>query len=154
MYLVLVPFLDLFGYFDLKYTERLDMIKKSLSFKSCRWNTKLSYLLLLVEIVASLAFINSKYKLSTKEYTYHNICQMFLINFVLFCFIYTPFSLCCYEYFDKEDYRNRRRAAEVLSEERIERLESFEINEEVENTHEISVPTTDLTVTNTVATDN
>ena len=45
-------------------------------------------------------------------------------------------------YFDDEDYRNR--TAEVLNEETIERLENVLTNDEVENSQEISVPTSDI----------
>ena len=111
-----------------------------------------------MEIVASTAYLNSKYKLSTNEYTSYYVCKLLVTHFVVFCFICAPFTLCCYEYFDKEDYRNRRRAAEVSDEEAVERLESVETSEEVENCHEISVPTdhftSDFVETNSDTTDN
>ena len=54
-------------------------------------------------------------------------------------------NLAFYYNFDDEDYRNRTIAAEVLTNDTIEWMESILRNEEVENSHEISVLTDHLT---------
>ena len=134
MYLILLPLSDWYDDFDLNYTERLDLIKKSLCFKSCSRNTKLSYALLLLEVVASSAFAYLQYHVSVTEPTMWNMLIMLFFPIPLFIFFYFPLSHCCYSYLDKADYRRRRMVgAENINEESVERSENNGTNEEVES---------------------
>ena len=140
MYYLSLPIWDLIGISYLNYNERFDLFKKSLSFQSCRKNVMLTYILLMLDLVWFSVHIITCYEHSTKNLSFKyfyiivfvNVAVSFLMNLNL-CF-----------YLDWEDYINRRRAAEVLSEEAYERMENILTNEEVEDSQEISVPTVDI----------
>ena len=140
MYFISSPLLDLTGRFTSNYRERFDMIKNSLSFQSCLNNTILAYILLLVEIVWTSLFVACCYSASIKTMKFYSAYSAIAFMF----YSYVTMNCCLYYFFDDEDYRNRVRAAEVLSEETVERLENVLTNEEVENSQEISVPTSDI----------
>ena len=137
MYLISLPLLDLTGRFTSNYNERFDMIRKSLLFQSCKKNTILGYTFLLVELVWTSVFIACCYAASIKTMKLYFAFLSVSLTF----YSYVAMSCCLYFFFDDEDYRRRMRAAEVLNEETIERMESILRNEESENSHEISVPT-------------
>ena len=130
MYFILLPLFDSYDDSDLNYTERLDLIKNSLCFKSCSRNTKFSYALLLLEVVASSAYFYLKYIASVTVLTQLNTNMYFFLPPFGFIFFYCPLSICCYKLFDRDDYRNRRRRdAENLSGESVERPENNGTNE-------------------------
>ena len=67
-------------------------------------------------------------------------------NTLIFHFVCISLNLAFYYNFDDEDYRNRTIAAEVLTDEAIERMESILRNEEIENSEEILVSTDHFTI--------
>ena len=126
MYLILLPLFDLLEpKFELNYAERLDLIKKSLSFKSCSRNTKLCYALLLLEIIASFGFVYLKYHVSVGDDSSWNVEKLLFLHPFGFILFYFPLSMCFYEFLDTENYRDRRRRdLENLYQESVERMEN------------------------------
>ena len=137
LFLVLEGF---FGYLDITYAEALDMVKQSLLFKSCRRNTILSYLLLLLEIFSFSNIVTILYATSIKMMslpTMFNVISMLIVMYFLL-------SLVIYTYFDEQDYKNRA-GTESLDAETLERLENMITSEKVEISQQIAVPTDFLT---------
>ena len=93
-----------------------------------------------MDIIWFSAFVATSYAASVK--TFRTSTVFFLNVLSIIAYLFVSSYLC--SYLDTEDYVNRTRAAEVLDEETVERLESFVRSEEVENTREISVNTDDL----------
>ena len=137
MYLISLPLWDLFTTLELNYSGRFDMFKKSLSFQSCRKNIILSYILLLLDLVWFSVNVITCYKYSTKAFEFY----LFFIMIIVAAAVYFTFNLNHCLFIDWEDYLNRMRVVEVLSEEAVGRLENVLTNEEVENSQEISVHT-------------
>ena len=118
MLYILNPLSELYDEFDLNYTERLDLIKKSLCFKSSSRNTKFSYALLLLEVLATFALVYLQYSVSVNEPTAWNMKKMLFFPPSGFFIFYIPLSHGCYNLLDRENYRiRRRRDAENLNEE-------------------------------------
>ena len=140
MYFILLPLLDLYGNLSLNYAERLDMIKTSLMFRCGMKNTTVSYLLLCLEIISFSVHVFICYAASIKLLP----LSLFYVLQFLQIMAYITFSMTLYLFFDEEDYRNSIRVNEVLDAETVERLESGLTNEEVENSQQISVPTSFL----------
>ena len=138
MYLISLPLLDFTGHLGLDYAERLDMIKRSLLFKSCRRNTVCSCLLVFFEAFSLAVFLALLQAISCESIPFVFIIFHIGGIFPIQCLL----NYCIYRRFDQEDYRNR--AAGILNEEIIERLENVLNNEDFEDSHEISVPTRDL----------
>ena len=137
LFLVLEGF---FGYLDITYAEALDMVKQSLLFKSCRRNTILSYLLLLLEIFSFSNIVTILYVTSIKIMSLPTMFNAVSIFIVIYFFL----SLVIYTYFDEQDYRNRT-GTELLDVETVERLENMITGEKVEISQQIAVPTDFLT---------
>ena len=141
MYFISLPLLDLTGRFSSTYTERFDMIKKSLLFQLCRKTVIVGYLILLLDLTWFSLYIATCYEASMKyidilAYSFRSIFGA--VNCILFTLVF-------YTFFDHEDYRSRMRTAEVLNDETVERMENILANEEVEISEEISVSTDHLT---------
>ena len=111
MYLILLPLWDIYGQLDLNYAERLDMIKKSLLFKSCINNTIFSYLLLLLEIISFSLFVTTYYALSVN---FIPLESMYGLNILLLVF-YVVLSFGLYSRIDQEDYRIRIRSERIYA---------------------------------------
>ena len=140
MYFISLPLLDYSSNFILNYKDRQDMIKKSLLFKCGTLNTIISYLLLCLEIISFSVHVFICYAASIKLLP----LSLFYVLQFLQIMAYITFSMTLYLFFDEEDYRNSIRVNEVLDAETVERLESGLTNEEVENSQQISVPTSFL----------
>ena len=147
MYLIIHPILDLFGNFSSDYTQRQEVIKKSLFSKYCRRNLILSYLLIIVEVLTFSLFVGINYKVSTKQLP---ISVIFGLSLAILTF-YLFFSLYFYSLFEIEE--NRTEANEILEEMAMERLERIVAGEQVENFQEISVGTNYITRTNSETTE-
>ena len=148
MYLIIHPILDLFGNFSSDYTQRQEVIKKSLFSKYCRRNLILSYLLIIVEVLTFSLFVGINYKVSTKQLP---ISVIFGLSLAILTF-YLFFSLYFYSMFVVDE--NRSEANETLEEMAVERLERIFRDDQDENSQEISVDTVELTRTNSVTTEN
>ena len=105
MYLISLPLLDFTGQLGLDYAERLDMIKRSLLFKSCRRNTVCSCLLLLLDIVSFSMYVVLLSGVSLNLIPFGNIHGLGIVLFVF----YFSVSFGIYSFIDKDDYRSRIR---------------------------------------------
>ena len=117
MYFISLPLLDIYGHLNLKYNERLDMIKTSLLFKCGMRNTILSYLLLCLEIISFTAYSLICYARSTNSLPDYPFL-MYQIN-ILLLVVYITFSVLIYLKFDEEDYRTTIRINEILEIDRV-----------------------------------
>ena len=117
------------------------MIKKSLLFKCGIRNTIFSYQLLFLEIISFSVYVWFSYEALIKIVP---LTHLYVIDIIILG-LYISFSTVIYFLFDKEAYRNYIRVNEALDSETVERLESVLTNEEVENSQQISVPTSFLT---------
>ena len=147
MYLIIHPLLDLFGNFSLDYNQRQHLIKNSLLFKSCRRNTNLSYLLLVVEVLTFSLFLSINYKVSTKELP---VSTQFGLSVAILVF-YSFMSLYFFSMFVVDE--SRTEVNETLEEVAAERLERIVDGERVENCQEISVDTVYLATINSETTE-
>ena len=136
-----LPLLDLTRQFTSDYQVRFDMIKTSRCFQICRTNTIVGCLTLLLDLIWLSFNIAMCYEASMKYIDISAYC----IGSVTGALVCISLNLAFYYNFDDEDYRNRTIAAEVLTYETIEMMESILRNEEVENVQEISVLTDKLT---------
>ena len=105
MYLISLPLLDFIGQLGLNYAERLDMIKSSLLFKSCRRNILCSYLLFLLEVVSFSMFVVLLSGVSLNLIPFGNIHGLGIVLFVF----YFSVTFGIYSFIDKDDYRSRIR---------------------------------------------
>ena len=141
MYFISLPLLDLTEQLFFNYTERFDMIKKSILFQLCTKNNILGYLIFLLDLTWFSIYIQYCYEASFKYVDVLTYCFRNILGAVIFFLLSLTFYCC----FDHEDYMSRMRAAEVLTDETVERMENILANEEVDISEEMSVPTDHLT---------
>ena len=109
MYFVVLPLFELAEISQISRADRLDVIKKSLLFKSCRKNSYVSYSLVLLDVIFFTLFVTVLYLSSIKMLP---IDFMWLTAFPLLVF-YIVLSIVIYGRFDNFDGRTEYQDVEA-----------------------------------------